>query len=68
MVGAHPEWLGAPFVEEAEYLRDVDKRAWRSEYLGEVTGIGGSVFGNVAGRQLTDAQCRGFSRTRNGVD
>ena len=35
---------------------------------GEVTGTGGSVFGNVVGRQLTDAQCRDFSRTRNGVD
>ena len=63
VVGTHPEWLGAPFVEEAEYLRDVDERAWRSEYLGEVTGTGGSVFGNVVGRRLTDAQCRGFSRT-----
>lgn len=50
VVGPHPEWLGAPFVEEAEYL-------------GEVTGTGGSVFGNVVGRRLTDAQCRGFSRT-----
>lgn len=55
VVGTHPEWLGAPFVEEAEYLRDVDERAWRSEYLGEVTGTGGSVFGNVVGRRLTDA-------------
>ena len=26
------------------------------------------MFGNVVGRRLTDAQCRGFSRTRNGVD
>lgn len=55
-------------MEEGEYLRDVDERAWRSEYLGEVTGTGGSVFGNVVGRRLTDAQCRSFSRTRNGVD
>ena len=68
VIESHPEWLGGPFVEEAEYLRDVDERAWRSEYLGEVTGTGGSVFGNVVGRRLTDAQCRGFSRTRNGVD
>lgn len=68
VVGTHPEWLGAPFVEEAECLRDVDERAWRSEYLGEVMGSGDSVFGNVVGRRLTDAQCRCFSRTRNGVD
>ena len=68
VVGTHPEWLGAPFIEEAEYLRETDERAWRSEYLGEVTGTGGSVFGNVVARRLTDAQCRGFSRTRSGVD
>jgi phage terminase large subunit len=55
-------------MEEAEYLRETDERAWRSEYLGEVTGTGGSVFGNVTGSRLSDAQCRGFSRTRNGVD
>ena len=34
VVGTHPEWLGAPFIEEAECL-------------GKVTGTGGSVFGNV---------------------
>ena len=65
---SHPEWLGAPFIEEAEYLRGVDETAWRSEYLGDVTGTGGSVFNNVRAVRLSDAQCRGFSRVRNGVD
>lgn len=68
VVESHPEWLGAPFVEEAEYLREVDERAWRSEYLGEVTGTGGSVFNNVVGERLSDARIRGFARTRCGVD
>lgn len=68
VIESHPEWLGAPFVEEAEYLRSVDERAWRSEYLGEVTGTGGSVFNNVVSVRLSDAACRGFSRTRCGVD
>ena len=68
VIESHPEWLGAPFVEEAEYLRSVDERAWRSEYLGEVTGTGGSVFNNVVSVRLSDARVRGFSRTRNGVD
>lgn len=36
MAGTHPEWLSAPFVEEAEYL-------------GRATGTSGSVFGSVAG-------------------
>ena len=68
VVESHPEWLGGPFVEEAEYLREVDEQAWRSEYLGEVTGTGGSVFNNIVSVRLSDAACRGFSRTRNGVD
>ena len=68
VVESHPEWLGGPFVEEAEYLREVDEQAWRSEYLGEVTGTGGSVFNNVVSVRLSDAACRGFSRTRCGVD
>lgn len=68
VIESHPEWLGGPFVEEAEYLREVDEQAWRSEYLGEVTGTGGSVFNNVVSVRLSDAACRGFSRTRCGVD
>ena len=68
VIESHPEWLGAPFIEEAEYLRSVDERAWRSEYLGEVTGTGGSVFNNIVSVRLSDAACRGFSRTRCGVD
>lgn len=68
MIESHPEWLGGPFVEEAEYLREVDGQAWRSEYLGEATGTGGSVFNNIVRARLSDAACRGFSRTRCGVD
>ena len=47
VIESHSEWLGGPFVEEAEYLRGVDEQAWRSEYLGEATGTGGSVFNNI---------------------
>ena len=39
-----PDWLGAPFVEEAEYLRNTNEQAWRWEYLGEITGAGGAIF------------------------
>lgn len=68
VVESHPEWLDTPFIEEADYLRSVDERAWRSEYLCEVTGTGGSIFNNVVSVRLSDAACRGFSRTRRGVD
>lgn len=68
VIDEHPEWLGRPFIEEAEYLRDLNEMAWRSEYLGEVTGTGGSVFCNVRAVHLTDAQCRQFEIVRCGVD
>lgn len=29
VVESHPEWLGAPFIEEAECLRDTNETAWR---------------------------------------
>lgn len=64
VVESHPEWLGTPFIEETEYLRSVDERAWRSEYLCEVTGTGGSVFNNVVSVCLSDAACRGFSHAK----
>ena len=44
---SHPDWLGLPFIEEAEYLRDTNEMAWRWEYLGEITGTGGAVFDNI---------------------
>ena len=68
MIETHPDWLGAPFVEEAEYLRDTNEKAWRWEYLGEITGTGGAVFDNVHEATLSDGRIRGIERIRNGVD
>ena len=65
---SHPEWLGEPFIQEAEYLRDTDELAWRWEYLGEITGTGGAVFDNVHEATLSDSRIRSFERIRNGVD
>lgn len=49
-----------PFIEETEYLRELDKRAWRSERLGDVMGAGGSVFNNIVPARVSDTQARGF--------
>ena len=40
-------WLGEQFFIEAEHLRKVNESAYKHEYLGEVTGTGGAVFGNI---------------------
>ncbi len=68
VVDVHPDWLGGPFIEEAEYYREVDDQGWRWEYLGEVTGTGGAVFGNVCDEEISDERIRGFERLRNGID
>lgn len=51
-------WLGATFIAEAERLRQIDERAYRHMYLGEVTGSGGQVFDNLQLRPLTKEEMR----------
>ncbi len=68
VIESHPEWVDVPFVEEAEYLRDTNEKAWRWEYLGEIVGTGGAVFDNIREERLVDGRIRSFERVRNGVD
>lgn len=63
-----PEWIGEPFIEEAEYLRDTNEQQYRWEMLGEITGTGGNVFDNIVERTITDEEIRTFDNPRNGVD
>lgn len=65
---APKEWLGEPFFAEAEYLKQVNERAYRHEYLGEAVGTGGTVFENVNVRQVTEEEAQGFERYYMGVD
>lgn len=41
------EWLGQPFIDEAEELKEINERAYIHEYLGQAIGTGGDVFPNV---------------------
>lgn len=68
VIESHPEWLGAPFIEEAECLHDTNETAWRWGHLDEITGTGGAVFDNVHDARLSDSHIRGFERIRNGID
>lgn len=61
-------WLGEQFLIEAEHLKKVNERAYRHEYLGEVTGTGGEVFTNVTIRKITDEEIANFDRIRRGLD
>ena len=46
------EWLGQPFIDEAEYLKETNEKAYRHEYLGEAVGEGGAVFENVTAKRF----------------
>ena len=69
------EWLGQPFLDEAEYLKEINEKAYRHEYLGEAVGEGGSVFENVTAkrfetedRKKTDGSGYGSDMFYFGVD
>jgi len=62
------EWLSEQFFDEAEFLKNINERAYRHEYLGEPTGTGSNVFENIRDEAITDEQIRQFDRVLNGVD
>lgn len=66
--GVPADWLGAQFLEDADRLRQRNERAYRHEYLGEVTGTGGTVFENVRERAITKEEMAGFDRLHYGLD
>lgn len=62
------EWLGEQFLIEAEHLKKVNEKAYRHEYLGEVTGTGGEIFANIVARRITDVEIKTFDRIKRGLD
>ena len=61
-------WLGQAFIDEAEYLKSVNKRLYENEYLGLMTGTGGNVFENLEIREITDKEIENFNFTYQGLD
>ena len=62
------EWLGNEFIKEAEDLKRRNPDLYEHEYLGEVTGTGGTVFPNCVIREITDAEIESFDRIKRGID
>ena len=63
-----PEWLGKPFIEEAEHLKEVNPEAYEHEYGGVANGNGGNVFEYLEFRTITDEEIATFDRIYQGVD
>ena len=62
------DWLGDQFFLEAEKLKEKREELYRHEYLGEVTGTGGDVFGNVTDYRMSDDMIEQFDHLRYGLD
>lgn len=62
------EWLGQPFIEEAEHLKQVNPDAYEHEYMGKSNGVGGQVFEYLEIRDITDEEIKSFDRIHQGVD
>lgn len=62
------QWLGKPFLDDAEFLKVTNPVAYENEYLGVANGTGGNVFDNVTIREVTDEEIKTFDRFYRGVD
>ncbi len=62
------DWLGRPFIEEAEHLKEVNPPAYEHEYIGVPNGEGGTVFDNIIIRTITDEEVAEFDHIFQGVD
>lgn len=62
------KWLGKAFLDEAEYLKEINPTAYEHEYKGIANGNGGNVFDNVEIREITNEEIEHFDRIYNGVD
>ena len=62
------KWLGKPFLDDAEFLKQTNPDAYANEYLGEANGSGGNIFENVIIREITDQEITSFDNIMNGVD
>lgn len=62
------EWLGQPFIDKAEHLKEINPEAYEHEYGGVANGNGGMVFEYLRFETITDEQIKTFDRIFQGVD
>ena len=63
-----PEWLGKPFLEEADHLKTVNPNAYEHEYMGIANGNGGNVFEYLEIRDITDEEISRMDKIFQGCD
>lgn len=61
-------WLGQPFIDEAEHLKEVNPNAYEHEYMGVANGNGGNVFEYLEIRDITDEEISHMDKIFQGCD
>ena len=61
-------WLGQPFIDEAEHLKEVNPNAYEHEYMGIANGNGGNVFEYLEIRDITDEEISPMDKIFQGCD
>lgn len=62
------EWLGEAILNEIEYTKETNGRAYRNIFLGEPTGTGLNIFENIELREITDDEIKAFDFLYCGID
>lgn len=62
------DWLGSAFIDEADYLKETNERAYKNEMLGIPIGSGGNVFYNVEDMHMDNELVSTFDYIYNGLD
>lgn len=62
------EWLGQPFIDKAEHLKEINPEAYEHEYGGVANGNGGMVFEYLEFRTITDEEISHMDKIFQGAD
>ena len=61
-------WLGEQFINDAEYLKKTNERAYNHEYLGLPVGLGTNIFELIEIREITDEEIEKYQSIYQGQD
>lgn len=62
------KWLGQRFFDRAKWFKENKPKYYANNYLGEVTGTGGTIFENLEIRTITDEEIEKMSELHHGLD
>ena len=65
---APPEWLGEQFIADAEWLKQINPKAYEHEYLGIPVGLGSEAFDNLKSMTITDDMISRWDNIYMGID